>query len=215
MRKGFTLVEMLIVISIVGILATVAIGEYSRFRKTSVLDLTTDGVVSALNEARDQSKWGKVGGGEGADVSSAKCYGLEFSTDKGITRLTADFDVGKKWDGGKWVYNGCKTENVQTGMVLELNESLSVLSINEDPGLSCKVFYMPPNGDVFKDSLCKGTDGNLTLVLGYKDDTDTSYQRKVLVDLNIGAATVHKMDEAQPPNLTIDKNINLNESDAQ
>lgn len=208
MRKGFTLVEMLIVISIVGILATIAVGEYSRFRKTSVLELTSDGVVSALNEARDQAKWGKVSGdvGLGKDKGSdsgsadgAKCYGLQFSTVFGVIRVTADFDTGKEWDAikNKWVYKGCK-EDVQEGMALELNESLSVLEVNGSQ-TSCEIFYMPPNGDVFQNSSCKGiADKNLTVVLGYKDDTDTSYQRKVLVDFDTGIAKILTLENAIP-----------------
>ena len=103
-KKGFTLVEMLIVISIVGLLATISIGGYTSFRKSSVLDLAADSIVADIYDARDSAKFGKVmGGGEEEadsgdedvsedgsgedsgkkDVFSSKCFGVRFTIANG------------------------------------------------------------------------------------------------------------------------------------
>jgi len=135
LTTGFTLVEILIVITIVGLLATTSIGGYTRFRKSSMIDLAAKSIVASLYDARDNAKFGKVIGGDSVekveasgvgsddengadDERGASCFGLKFvgmgessgsdsDGEAGVFNVVSEFDSAKKWSGQKWVYEGC------------------------------------------------------------------------------------------------------------
>ncbi len=73
-KKAFTLIEMLIVIAIIAILAVLAVNAYGGARRSAQIDLTADGLVSALKMQQGLSKSGRVE----AD-SGSKCYGMYFT----------------------------------------------------------------------------------------------------------------------------------------
>lgn len=90
-RRGFTLVEMLMVITIVAILAVLAVSSYGAARKQAELDIAVDTVVSLMKEQQGLAKSGRVSGesdGDGfanpqalATTDSEKsCYGMRFTT---------------------------------------------------------------------------------------------------------------------------------------
>ncbi|GEM_PF-4011829 len=58
-RVGFTLVEMLVVLTIIGIIAFFAVASYSAARKQAKLDLAADSLVSAFNEQTQNVKGGR------------------------------------------------------------------------------------------------------------------------------------------------------------
>lgn len=152
-KKGFTLVEMLIVITIVGLLATVSISGYTSFRKSSVLDLAADSIVADIYDARDSAKFGKViGGGDVSDStenndgeiegSSSKCFGVRFTIANGngsgdvvnfsgIEKFTTDFNTQKKWNSlkGRWIYEGCGETDEKFITYVNLGELLKVEQI--------------------------------------------------------------------------------------
>ena len=73
-KKAFTLVEMLIVITILSILAFAAVSSYSIARQRAQMDLAADGLVSTLKQQRELAKSGKAVNGK------TLCYGLLFQT---------------------------------------------------------------------------------------------------------------------------------------
>lgn len=104
LMAGFTLVELLVVITIVAILSTLAVSGYMTYRRTALLSLATDDLISQIELARQKTVFG-VGdgaddagddGGAGgvdevvgadfgdeplpANVSTARCYGVIFSS---------------------------------------------------------------------------------------------------------------------------------------
>jgi len=134
-KKGFTLVEILIVIMIIGILATSAVGGYTSYRRSALLSLSADDIVSQINFMRDrvvhgdykstrkgeiicdlkkgENGEGVVDGCEDADLSleeesSSNCFGFKYG-DAELSLFSQDFNVKKKRDDilGEWVYVGC------------------------------------------------------------------------------------------------------------
>lgn len=188
-KKGFTLVEMLIVISIVGLLATISIGEYTRFRKVSVLDLAADGIVASINDARDSAKFGRVGG-EGA---GSICYGVKFvagaDAGTGITKITSTFDNTKSWskNDGRWERGGCEVDNVADGASLDLGNGIVVESINDSDVETCSLLFSPPNGDL--DAYSEECSSEIKI--GYGDENE-DLQRFISVNLENGKAEVSK-----------------------
>lgn len=65
---GFTLLEMLIVISVLAILSVSGIGYYRNYAKNIAIDATRDEMIFTLKEARAKSALGDAGAG---DVSLA------------------------------------------------------------------------------------------------------------------------------------------------
>lgn len=156
-KQGFTLIELLLVIFIIGLLAAGAIAGYSRYRRSALLDLSVDNLISLINEQRSRAALGNFGGDrfnelkselEGQDEADydpeeaeAKCFGMYFEKIAGqelysIQSFTQKFTGTQVWstDLGKWVYEGCAVFNLfeQDNQVLkevEQDESFKVLNI--------------------------------------------------------------------------------------
>ena len=70
MKKGFTLVEIMIVVAIIAILAAIAIPNFIRYRKTSQMHACISN-LKAIRDAAEQSKL------EGHGVADADLFGQD------------------------------------------------------------------------------------------------------------------------------------------
>ena len=97
-KKGFTLIELLIVMAIIATLSVLAVSSYIQYRKSALIDLNTDNLISQISQMRGSAiykddngvKFEKIkagldgvfveAGGEEVDLNAdkAKCYGVEF-----------------------------------------------------------------------------------------------------------------------------------------
>ena len=71
MKRGFTIMELALVLAIIALLAFMGISALTRFRSSALLDQTHAEIVTALNEARGMTLASKEG-----DV-----YGVHFDLD--------------------------------------------------------------------------------------------------------------------------------------
>ncbi|MBI5139532.1 prepilin-type N-terminal cleavage/methylation domain-containing protein [Candidatus Nomurabacteria bacterium] len=71
-KVGFTIMEVLIVIAIVGILAVIVLASFGDMRDRQLLKATASDIFSALDKARSQTL---------ASVNSSE-YGVHFQSDK-------------------------------------------------------------------------------------------------------------------------------------
>jgi len=69
MKKGFSLIEIIIIIAITVIVATIVFVSFSRLNKSQALDKDTLLVISTLNEARSQTLASK----------DSAAYGVHFN----------------------------------------------------------------------------------------------------------------------------------------
>lgn len=74
--RGFTLVEVIVVIAIIGILSTITIISFSPLSKRTKLNASVDEVASALNLAKGYSLQGRMPAG----LSSICGYGFKFTS---------------------------------------------------------------------------------------------------------------------------------------
>lgn len=83
-QKGMTLLEIVVVVSIFGILVSVVLPQLSRMKENQVIKNTTGDIVSALHNAQSQSL---------ASVNSLE-YGVHFQSDKVIVFKGETFSSG-------------------------------------------------------------------------------------------------------------------------
>jgi prepilin-type N-terminal cleavage/methylation domain-containing protein len=107
MRKGFTLIEILIVIAILGIISVIVFGSFSVFRSSQGLDKDTDTVVEILRQARSQTLISKNASAYGVHVAttavtlfSGDTYSAADPNNQVFTFLNADLVVSVTLTGG-------------------------------------------------------------------------------------------------------------------
>lgn len=96
MNKGISLIEIIIVISIIAILVAIVIPNFSQFKKQQSLQTTKEDIISLLNEARNSTISSK----------NSTTYGIHFQSDKAILfagTTFAESPNNKEIDFGSYV----------------------------------------------------------------------------------------------------------------
>ncbi|OHA84332.1 MAG: hypothetical protein A2937_01170 [Candidatus Yonathbacteria bacterium RIFCSPLOWO2_01_FULL_47_33b] len=83
-QKGFTILELLMVISIIAVLAAIIMLSFTSFRNSSALQTTSENTISILNKARSNT----IGSKDGYQ------YGVHFGTNDATLFRGATFVVG-------------------------------------------------------------------------------------------------------------------------
>lgn len=95
-NKGFSLIEMIILMSIIGILSAVVISNLSGFKKQQALKNTTEDVVALLNEARNSTISSKNSANYGVRLESNKAtlfQGTIFSSNSSNKQINFDSTI--------------------------------------------------------------------------------------------------------------------------
>lgn len=82
-NKGISLIEILIIVSIIAIISAIVVPNLSKFRNQQVLQNTTEDIVSLLNEARNSTISSK----------NSNTYGVHFQSDKAILFTGTSFSI--------------------------------------------------------------------------------------------------------------------------
>ena len=77
-RQAFTLIEMIIVITLIALMAGLAVSNFGNARQQATLDLATDLLVSTIKQRQQLAKSGKTNASDSSEIhgSSLLCYGL-------------------------------------------------------------------------------------------------------------------------------------------
>ncbi len=150
-KKGFTLIELLVVIAIVMLLSFMAINGYMDYKKSSLLRLSGDDLISQINEQKTRTVYGETD-------DTAKCYGISFA-DAEFSVFYQDFDTEKEFKEEKWLYKGCEGLDTTDKEVLYMDDMLEIISLELDLNLEIDddellmgedfaIRFYPPHGDV-------------------------------------------------------------------
>jgi prepilin-type N-terminal cleavage/methylation domain-containing protein len=74
MKKGLTVIEILIAIAVLGIIIATALPQFSKFRENQVIKSAENDILSSINKAKSQTL---------ASLDSSS-YGVRFESDKVI-----------------------------------------------------------------------------------------------------------------------------------
>jgi len=200
-NKGFTLIEVLIVVVIVGLLSTLAIGSYSQYRKASLLNIAADNIVSSLYGARSDVKFGAV-----SSRTFSTCEGLLFESvpagqgandkvanDK-VKRISTPYSDKKKWINDGWQVSGCDSSAV-TKENISLDDLVGVekLSLDGVDVNSCGILFVPSDGRVVLIEGCSSyslTGGVLAVTVKYGENDNDSSRKIIEIDLKNAIANV-------------------------
>jgi prepilin-type N-terminal cleavage/methylation domain-containing protein len=184
-RAGFTLIEMLIVVTIVGLLSMMAIGSYTHYRKSSLVGLAADNIVSSLYKARDEVKLGKQSGDD-----KVYCKGLKFvaGDNGGVMEIRSEFNAQKSWGGDDGWSKGSCGQIEEVGDIA-LDDLVEVKEVGDLDMGECVFFYSPPNGEV---SGVGVTCGNV--LLKYGDSGEDQFERKLQFNGNTGIVNITNLN---------------------
>ena len=193
-NKGFTLIEIIVVMGIMAMLSTLAINGYVQYRKSTLIDLAADNIVSQFNEMQANSVYGDIGNARYSEIKgalaageteillppdAAQCYGIYFEkvNDAYLAKsFSVDFEGKKVWKVGAWDYLGCKEPDLLSARALGIDSQVLIESIEGVDG-DLVVMFIPPNGQIkLSDNL-----EEIKLNLGYRNDANERYKRQLIL----------------------------------
>ncbi|MDP2643076.1 MAG: prepilin-type N-terminal cleavage/methylation domain-containing protein [Candidatus Peregrinibacteria bacterium] len=151
--KGFTLIEIIVVMGLVAVLSTLSIGGYLQYKRSTILSLSADSIISQISSQRNKAILGvyrsqradeirkdleKDGSGDLSETSDSRCFVISFEKDPsgdGFLAYTSQktFNGKKKWVSNSWVYEGCENEKDGDGpekIPLELDSIVKIDSVS-------------------------------------------------------------------------------------
>ncbi len=150
---GFTFMELIMVIAIIGILSTISITSLSPIRKSANINTSADELVSAIDLAKEYSLQGRMPSG----LTSICGYGFEFFPDATTYRIFYIYDNTAVTDPtyckvqAKFQKTAVVTQTLKTGV------SLSSPAIG-----SSTIYFSIPRADISSAIDYKITGSSLT-----------------------------------------------------
>lgn len=142
-RSGFTLIEMLIVVSIVGIIAVLAVSSYGNTQRQARLSLTVDSLITSFQEQMGKAKNGQRAGtvGDGSE-RGFYCFGLQISKEKPLLQyLSAPYIVADQQNA-----DYCSGDIAYIPFEDFENLGIQEIQVDETTLDSVTVFFKPPSG---------------------------------------------------------------------
>jgi prepilin-type N-terminal cleavage/methylation domain-containing protein len=134
MRKGFTLVEILVVVAIMTILAAIVLGSFRAFRSAQGLEKDTELIVEVLRQARSQTLTSQNGSSYGVYFASSTIalfagttYNASDTSNQNFFLINKDvvLDLNLTGESRSIVFNRLTGETVHNGTIIISSPSSS------------------------------------------------------------------------------------------
>jgi prepilin-type N-terminal cleavage/methylation domain-containing protein len=192
-KKGFTLIEILIVIAIIGTIITVGVGSYGIARKKVQLDVAANTLESVIVEAREKTRSGIYQKSGEITQGVSYCFGINVTNGKYIDLYRAPYNrLSPK-------HNQCDKSKRELVKEIKHDENLVVKGIeffgNEVSDV-IEIYFAPPKAEIELPVTLIGTDKPLLkVVVGFKNAEQASEKRMVILNLLTGNVYTDKYAE--------------------
>ena len=155
-KNGFTLIELIIVMAIMGIMFAVTVPQYSKYRDSKALSLGEEQVVNDIRMVQNYAY--SILKNDGSFPVGG--YGINFSKNSNEYIIFADGDGNMEYNGASEIFE--KVELPRDVKII----SLKVNSTEEVDG-AVDLVFTPPYGKVFidKNNKIAGSFINLEIVI--------------------------------------------------
>lgn len=207
-KSGFTLVEILVVMTIILTLSALAVNGYLTYRKTALLDLAADDLVAQINEMRSKTIYADNNAGKLEKIRAelgneaivesedavAKCFGLDLQSATEFSTFSENFINKKIWDNVQesWDYRGCDAETRESqNQSLVGDGQVKIIELIDKNGQFDKAVlkFLPPGGNL---EFFRGESGVaeplfeedfLNIKIQYGEKIDVRYQKTIRFNL--------------------------------
>jgi len=178
-QRGFTLVELMVSISIIAILTTMAINNFRGSNEKNILDNEAERVASVIRQMHINSLIGQTVNGErprsfGFNLqtcihsgSPSSCHYISFADNE--TTGTVDY----KYDSGDDI--------LQTTTTFDRNIEFTAINVGGSSLDEFNIVFIPPQGSIqfFGSGSDALTDEEVEIVLRYYN---TSYYKRIVIN---------------------------------
>lgn len=212
-QKGFTLVEILVVMGIIAMLSTLAVNGYLSYRRSALLDLGADNLISEINAMKAKATYGsstdakyleikkeleskeKLKEDSAKKADPAQCYGVVFEGKAKaftVSSFSVNFVHTKIWKNGIWQYQGCDVfKTTDKKQALSSDAQMQIVDIVDDKGGKYSKLilrFLPPDGKLEALGSVGGVDKivdakTIKITVSYGDTVDPNYRREIIFDL--------------------------------
>ena len=185
-KKGFTLVEIMVVVVVISLVLYLGISSYGVARKKVKLDISTNTVESVLIEARDKARAGYY-----TDSDESLCFGVKATEDAFVEIFRTKFNRLER------EFNQCSRNSAdyEPLRIEETDETIVIKEIiqNNNSLSELEVFFKPPHADL--DISASASDPKIRIVVGYQDSDDPLDKREVVLDTLTGNVYSKRYEE--------------------
>lgn len=183
---AFTLVELLVVITVIGILATVTAVNYMTALKTAKLNRSADTVISFIKEARLKTVAGFKAYVPGQSAEF-KCFGLRFKETAGEIEM---FMIHVPYIVQDLNGSCGQSDQIVEDQAINIDSMVKVGAINDQTNnKNLDILFIPPAGEI----MTLPATNSIKISLLYNNEaSDSIFVRQVKVDTVTGRIYVER-----------------------
>lgn len=194
-KKGFTLVEILLVLAIISVIVLLGVSSYSIVRKKVRLDIAANSVESIITEARERTRSGYYESDGDAEEIKSLCFGFRVSPGEFINFLQTPYNRLEQD-----IKCSRNTQNIKELRIGDIDEDIVIKEIEmfgSNINDEAIIFFRPPDAET--ETVKKGMDRDplLNMVIGFENSDHPSDKREVVFNALTGNVYTQKYNEEE------------------